>query len=206
MGNQITSRRELLVRIFPACSLCLGVSRFALSSTVVQVEQSLPFEKRVAEKTDMSYVELFSFAYRGLIPILQNLSNQVGKEKFLEMLKKATYEAAFQQAEATAKQTPGLGNDMATLMYFMKNPNAIYQHALTYKILKDTEKEAEVSITECLWAKTFRQLNAGDIGYALICQGDFGSMEAFNRKIKLNRPKVLMQGDDECLFQYRMQA
>jgi len=206
MANQMTSRRELLLRIFPACSLCLGIPRFGLSSTVAQAAQPLSFEKRTAEKTDMSYVELFSFAYEGMIPVFQNLCNQVGKEKFLEMLKKATYESAFRGTEAAMKQESGLGRDMATLTSFMKKPSTLYQHALTYRILKDTEEEAEYSITECLWAKTFRQMNAEDIGYALVCHGDVGSIEAFNPKITFKRPSLLMQGDSECLFQYKLRT
>ena len=206
MANQMTSRRELLLRIFPVCSLCLGIPQFASSSTFAQAAQSLSIDKRAAEKTDMSYVDLFSFSYRGLIPVLKNLCNQVGKEKFLEMLEKATYESAFQGSEASIKQEPDLNRDIGTLMSYMKKPNPIYQHVLTYKILKDTEKEAEMSITECLWAKTFRRLDAGDIGYALVCHSDVGSIQAFNPQITFNRPKLLMKGDSECLFQYRMQA
>ena len=204
MGNKITSRRELLFRIFPACSLCLGIPQFALGGTSAQATQSLSIDKRATEKTDMSYQDLFSFTYSRYIPVFQNLCNQVGKEKFLEMLKKATYESAFRRTEAAMKQEPGLGRDMATLTSFMKKPSTLYQHALTYRILKDTEEEAEYSITECLWAKTFRQMNAEDIGYALACHGDVGSIQAFNPQITFTRPKLLMKGDSECLFQYRM--
>jgi len=204
MGNQITSRRELLFRIFPACSLCLGIPQFALSGTFAQATQSLSIDKRATEKTDMSYQDLFSFTYSRYIPVFQNLCNQVGKEKFLEMLKKATFESAFRRTEAAMNQESGLGRDMATLTSFMKKPSTLYQHALTYRILKNTEEEAEYSITECLWAKTFRQMNAEDIGYALVCHGDVGSIQAFNPQIKFTRPKLLMKGDSECLFQYRM--
>ena len=206
MGNKITSRRELLFRIFPACSLCLGIPQFALGGTSAQATQSLSIDKRATEKTDMSYQDLFSFTYSRYIPVLKNLRNQVGKEKFLEMLEKATYESAFQRSEASMKQEPNLNRDIVTLMSYMKKPSPLYQHALTYKILKDTEKEAEMSITECLWAKTFRELDAGDIGYALVCHGDVGSIQAFNPQITFTRPKLLMKGDSECLFQYRMKA
>jgi len=106
MGNQMTSRRELLFRIFPACSLCLGIPQFALSGTFAQATQSLSIDKRATEKTDMSYLDLFSFSYSKYIPVFKNLRNQVGKEKFLEMLEKATYESAFQGSEASIKQEP----------------------------------------------------------------------------------------------------
>jgi hypothetical protein len=61
-----------------------------------------------------------------------------------------------------------------------------------------------VRITECLWARTFREAKAGDLGYAMICHGDIASTKAYNPKITLNRPKILMNGDDECRFHWVM--
>ena len=206
MANLTASRRELLFRVFPACSLCFGFSSLAFGSVTGQDSQPAPLEKRAAEKTDMSYADLFSFAYGRMIPVFQYLSNQIVKEKFIDMLKQATYEKAFQSMEAMTKNVPERDRDMATFMSVLRNPSAMYQHALTYEILKDTEKEAEVRFTECLWAKTFRQLNAGDIGYALVCHSDIGTVKAYNPKIVFNRPKLLMQGDSECRFLYRLEA
>ena len=40
----------------------------------------------------------------------------------------------------------------------------------------------------------------------MICHGDIAATKAYNPKIKLNRPKVLMNGDDECRFHWIMEA
>ena len=53
-------------------------------------------------------------------------------------------------------------------------------------------------VTECLWAQTFREANAGNIGFASICYGDEAMAAAFDRRLKLIRTKTLMQGDDSC--------
>jgi len=45
-----------------------------------------------------------------------------------------------------------------------------------------------------------RELNATDIGYAVICHGDYAYCQGFNPKIRLIRTKTLMQGDDCCEF------
>jgi len=158
----------------------------------------------VAEKTDMSYEDLFKFSYGYMIPMLKNLSDQIGKDKFIEMLKKAASEAAVKEAEADFKNQPK--RDLAAFIADMKKPGPLYQHALTFEFIKDTEKEAEVRITECLWAKTFRQANAADIGYAAVCNPDVAVLKAYNPKIVLNRPKLLMQGDNECRFRWTMGA
>jgi hypothetical protein len=51
-------------------------------------------------------------------------------------------------------------------------------------------------VTRCLWAQTFREAGAADIGYATMCHPDFSSAPAFNPKIRMSRPKTLMQGND----------
>jgi hypothetical protein len=206
MNQRLTSsRRELLLNVLPACSLCLGCTKLAaIAAAMPQKPQPTPLSKRSAEKADMTYEDIFKFAYGEVIPVLKNLSGQIGKDRFLEMLQKATSEEAVHEVEEAFRKQPK--RDLATLLADLKKPSPLYQHALTFEFVKDTEKEVEVKITECLWAKTFRQANAADIGYSLICHGDVAATKAYNPKIKLTRSKILMKGDDECRFRYVMEA
>jgi L-2-amino-thiazoline-4-carboxylic acid hydrolase len=200
-----SSRRELLLRVLPTCAICLGCPRLAgMAVAMPQKPTTALSGKKYAEKTDMTWEELFKFTYGYAIPMMKNLSNQVGKEKFLEMLKKATSEEAVREVEATYRNQPK--RDLATLLADMKKPDSLFQHTLTYEFVKDTDKEADVRITECLWARTFRQANAGDLGYAMICHGDIAATKAYNPKIKLDRPKILMNGDEECRFHWVVEA
>jgi hypothetical protein len=175
-----------------------------MAAAMPQKPKSVSSGKKYTEKTDMTWEELFKFAYGYAIPTMKNLSEQIGKEKFLEMLKKATSEVAVREVEETYRDQPK--RDLATLLADMKKPGSLYQHTLTFEFVKDTEKEADVRITECLWARTFREAKAGDLGYAMICHGDIASTKAYNPKITLNRPKILMKGDDECRFHWVMEA
>ena len=61
-------------------------------------------------------------------------------------------------------------------------------------------------MTECLFAKTFRENDAHKIGYAAICNTDFACIREFNPEIKLTRNKCLMNEDDCCLFEYTHEA
>ena len=196
------NRRDILLKVLPACSLCLGCSRLGMAAAVSQGAPT-PLSVRAAEKADMTYEEIFKMFYQEMIPQMKSLAAQIGKEKFLEMLMKASSEGAVRGVEAAYRDKP---RDLATWMADMRKPGPLYQHTLTYEILKDTEKEADIRITECLWAKTFRQADAGDIGYAAICHGDVAAVPAFNPKLKLDRPKILMKGDDECRYHLIMEA
>jgi hypothetical protein len=57
-----------------------------------------------------------------------------------------------------------------------------------------------------LWAKAFRDENAGDLGYAMVCYPDYAVAKGLNPKLKLIRTKTLMQGDDSCSLRYVMEG
>ena len=72
--------------------------------------------------------------------------------------------------------------------------------------MEDTKTAFEVKVTECIWAKTFHDLKAPDIGYAMVCHADFAIATAFNPKMKLIRSKTLMQGHDCCNHRWVMET
>jgi len=72
------------------------------------------------------------------------------------------------------------------------------KHVLTLKVVEDTPEAYEVKSTEGLWAQTFREKGAAEIGYALQCHRDYADCQGFNPKMTLTRSKTLMQGDDCC--------
>jgi hypothetical protein len=80
--------------------------------------------------------------------------------------------------------------------------NEVFKKILTFNIVEDTNTAFEIHVTECLSASTFLAREAGDIGHAFICWGDYAWAEGFNPKIKLVRDKTLMQGHDCCNHRY----
>jgi hypothetical protein len=73
-----------------------------------------------------------------------------------------------------------------------------YSNTLTAEVLEDSPKKLSVKITECLWAKSMRELGAEDIGYILNCKHDPEMCQHIHPKLKLKRTKTLMNGDDYC--------
>ena len=153
------------------------------------------------EDAGMTFQEVYDFAYRGSrclgsISLLKSLANELGEDRFIETLKRAASQAVIQAAQSAAKNRPN--TDLATLGSWLRDPDRFTEHVLTYDIVEDTERVFEVRVTECLWAKTFRDGDASDIGYAALCHTDYAASQAFNPKIRLIRTKTLMQGDDCC--------
>jgi hypothetical protein len=75
-----------------------------------------------------------------------------------------------------------------------------------YTQIERTPETMKYSVTRCPYAIDMRKRDAGDIGYALYCAGDYGYCEGLNPKIRFTRSKTLMQGDDCCDHAYELKA
>lgn len=195
------SRRQFFSRVVPACALsCLGAGKIlGFSST-----EREPFVQEAKHKFDspfdrpLTYRQFFGVRYGEFIRLAKALEKEMGQEKLLDFLKEQTQTALLQTGQQQAKRSPD--NSLQTYVQTFKGPN--YDTTLTRKIVEDSDKAFELKITECIWASTFLQAKAGEIGYAAVCFGDYAWAEGFNPKIKLIRDKTLMQGHDCCNHRY----
>ncbi len=198
--NEI-SRRQFFSRVMPACALtCLGTGKalgFSPSGWEILGQEGKhkfdnPYDR------PMTHRQFIAVRYGEFIRLAKALEKEMGQEKFLDFLKEQTRSALLKAGQEQAKRSPD--TSLQTYTKTFKAP--IYDIALTKEIVEDTEKAFELKITECLWAATFLQAKAGEIGYAAVCYGDYAWAEGFNPKIKLVRDKTLMQGHDCCNHRY----
>jgi hypothetical protein len=195
-------RREFITRMLPACSaLCLGggkVLAFAPSGhgSLIQQETHI-FDQEYPRK--LTYKQFFATRYGEYIRLARALEKEFGKEKTIELLKKFTTENMMQYGQMQAQKATD--RNLKTYTAQFNNPNA-YKNTLAKEVVEDSEKAFELKVTECIWAKTFLNAKAGEIGYAAVCWGDYAWAEGFNPKIKLVRDKTLMQGHDYCNHRY----
>ena len=152
----------------------------------------------------MSFKEVFDFSFKQFyIPNMKIIEKEIGKEKLIEILKMASSEVGKQWGQ---NQAQSLGkNDLISLASAVKKVE-LFKHILVYEIIEETTNAFEIKYTECLWANTFREADAPEIGYATTCHSDFALAPAFNPSMKLIRTKTLMQGNDCCNFRFIMEA
>ena len=185
--NSIKRRQFITQSCAVGTSLCLGCSSFF---SFVNVQESLinkPSQDKFSENSGMSYEQVFNFAYRDLIiPQLLAVSLQIGRDKFVGMLKDAT-EEVYSQPEIMKR-------------WFANLPKEFPNSVLTLEVVENKPNLRIFKITKCLWAKTFREAEAADIGYAILCYGDYASAKS-NRE-KLERETTLMQGHEYCLLKW----
>jgi len=126
------------------------------------------------------------------------LQKEIGQEKVLELIKKQTDERLLQQAKNDLKR---LGkSDFKSYISIFRDPRMLA--SLNMEIIQDTDTVFEIKVTDCLAAESFLPHNAGDIGYAAVCWGDYIWASGFNPKIKLIRDKTLMEGHGYCNHKY----
>jgi hypothetical protein len=159
------------------------------------MESETTAKHKFLEKADLSFQEVFEFSFERLVPVLQGLAREFGEENFLQAIKKVTSECAFQAGQDHARQLAK--NDLAAFKA-AGEPGHFGKHAFTVETVEDTPKAVELRVTECLYAKIFREMGAAELGYALICHRDYADCKGFNPKITMIRTKTLMQGDDHC--------
>lgn len=146
--------------------------------------------------SNMTFQEVFDFAFKRMIPILQGAARELGQDQVYEALKNAAAEFVRNAAQETARQLPC--NDFAAWNAWGSEPSYFGDHILTKETVEDTPEACELRVTECLWATTFREMGAEDLGYLLFCNSDYAQCQGFNPRIRLVRTKTLMQGDDCC--------
>ena len=78
----------------------------------MDVETSI--KHKFMEDLNMSFQEVYDFAFKGNIPIFNKLAKELGEEHFLEILKRIAYQNALQASQEYALHLPC--NDFATFI------------------------------------------------------------------------------------------
>ena len=197
----IMPRREFVTRTATVCSLfCIGGgSLFALFRSG-QEDNPSPEKHKFQKDTGMSYDDLGKFVVgRMFVPMFGAVAAKVG----IDVVQKAVLDQVQKRVAARVKSMPK--RELADLTQNFKSQDPFNINTWTKEIIQDTDTVFEMRVSECLWAKAFREANAADLGFKIICSADYVTAETFNPKIKLIRDKTLMQGHDCCNHKYIFQ-
>ena len=211
LSNLASTRREFLQGLFPAGALlCSGCGLLSAAGRVQDSPQNKPAQHKFLEDSGLTMSEAVRFAFQWTyIPVMQELARRIGREKLIGMIREATGVYWGQKARNYAQRLQKRDLD-AFLDWDTFDPpiedaerrKRFLSHALTSQRIESTPRSYEMEITECLWAQTFREANAADLGFATICYQDEAMAAAFDQRLKLTRTKTLMSGDVCCHFRW----
>lgn len=200
------NRRQFLrCTVAGGALICLGCPGLLAVDPAKEKKAAKPPVHKFKEKAEMTYEEIFKLAYaEGMIPIMKQMAEALGRDKLIAMIKDAATRISVKETTEWARKFTK--HDLQAWTAEFRKPSQFWQHVITFQLVEDTPQAVEYKITECIWAKTFRDADAGDIGYAAICYGDIASAPAFNPKMKFTRTKTLMQGQPYCNHRYVLEV
>ena len=156
-------------------------------------------EPKWKAKADLTYEETFNprprTPHRGIVWIARELEKEFGKEKAHQIIVNATKSRPDYK---TTKSTPE--EIMKEWRQALKLTSPTMRHAIVSEFEEVSPLEFKLHVKDCLFARSFKSMDAGDIGYLWNCNVDFQSAERFHPNLRLKRTKTLMQGDDCCDF------
>jgi hypothetical protein len=154
------------------------------------------------EKMELTYEQYFQNSARSAVELAKAFERALGRERTFEILKKATEKSAVESVKNETSKKPVKNFEDFKLLRKQKEKSPLWAHMLTLTHPEETPKKLSYHVTECLWAKTFKEMNATDLGYILCCGSDFAMARAYHPKMRLKRTKTLMQGDSYCNHTY----
>jgi len=151
------------------------------------------------EKIEISYEDFFRTRFNGIVEIFRVLTPLVDRRKALERLKKLWEKKGIETIVRHLKNANPITNFEEFKNVYKDQISTEYmRNCLNFSIIEDTPQKLVLKFTKCLWAKTFLEINAPEIGYAICCYPDFAMAKAFHPNLRLTRTKCLMKGDDYC--------
>ncbi len=196
------NRRKFISKALPVCALACCSSGYMSTLSAQQKEENSQDQKHKFDADwdrILTHREKVAFQYRNLLQFIKVLKKKIGEEELIEHLETYSEEVGHwvgKQQLARAKD-----NNFQTFVSIFRPPN--FENSLTHEIVQDTETIFELKVTECIYVAIFEKADlAGKIGNAAVCNMDYYWPSSFNPKIRMERSKTLMQGDDHCNHQY----
>jgi len=154
-------------------------------------------------KMQLTYEEYFHRRFDRQVQLIQEFERVLGRKKTFEIVGKANEKFAVESLKKEMNEREPIRSfeDYKALVKHDFN-SPFWSHTLAVTFPEETDKKLVFNVTDCLWAKTFKELNATDIGYILCCRPDFAMARAYHPNIRLRRTKTLMQGSSCCNHTY----
>ncbi|MFW9981717.1 MAG: L-2-amino-thiazoline-4-carboxylic acid hydrolase [Candidatus Thorarchaeota archaeon] len=163
-----------------------------------------PKTHKFDEKVDISFIQYIKNSLSGEVELQRELERVLGEDEAHRILKEW---ATKKTSEAIREILENSGIKIQNLRDFKKYMDEMWlseriSKTHTCETFDSKSDDVTYKVTECIWAKAMRELDAADLGLLTMCDIDFVSASIYNPNLKLIREKTLMNGDDYCDFTY----
>ena len=148
------------------------------------------------EERDIPFFLIQKIRMKSVVPIIRAMEETFGKDPVHTVLEQRVVSGIEQARNAVEYQgrEPDFVKAAKGIQFFAAGD------ALKYDILASDRDRLDFDVKNCQYAKVMQELDATDLGYLLICQGDYAA--AYQSGMELTRTQTRMQGADFCDFRY----
>jgi hypothetical protein len=135
-----------------------------------------------------------------LVPLVKALQAELGVERANALVRKslaATYRG-YGEEFWRQKNEKNLGKAIASAFKTYARDDA-----LQYNVIEQSHDAFAFDVTSCKYAEFYKELGEPELGFLLVCTGDFAVADGFDAGVELTLTQTIMQGASHCDFRYR---
>jgi hypothetical protein len=151
----------------------------------------------------VSVIEQAKIQAQVLVPLVKALQSELGEERANALVRRTLGDVYRRYGEEfwRQKNEKNLGKTVASAF-------ATYarEDALDYRVIDQSQDAFAFDVTRCRYAEFYKELGEAELGFLLVCMGDFTTAEGFGSDVKLRRTQTIMQGASHCDFRYKRET
>ena len=155
-----------------------------------------------SKKNELNRIEKRAIEALAIAPVIKAVSQRIGKDEALAILKEVNQQEAFQrgQDQMNSERQNGieeLVDDVATW-----GDGGIWE----MDVIEQTSTTYFFNVSRCPYFEKYRDLGLEEFGVEFSCCRDEPFARGFNPQLKLVRSKTIMEGADCCDFRYYLHS
>jgi hypothetical protein len=150
---------------------------------------------------DISLLEKTRIQAQVLVPVMQALRAELGRDKADAIVRKALRDWSSRLFAEIGKGIEGSpGRKFARMNRALED---VTVKEVTFEVYRRDPEALEFDVTTCRFAEFFRALGEPELGALLVCATDIDIAAAGGDDVSFSREQTLMKGGPSCTFRYK---
>ena len=146
---------------------------------------------------DLPLLDRLKIVSEFIVPLLAEVEAELGTDRAHALFRRGAARHFRRLAREAVRDSDG--DPFQALALF----SAPVRHGLDLQAeVRVRDDGFDMDVTDCAYARFFRELGRPELGFLLACQADF-DLDAELPDLRLERSQTIMQGADSCDFRYR---
>ena len=158
--------------------------------------------KKQLESKELNRIEKRAIEALAIAPVIRALSQRIGRDEALAILREVNQQEAFKRGQSMMKQKEQNGIEELVNEVASWGEGGVWE----MEVLEHTPTTYFFNVIRCPYYERYRELGLEEFGVAFSCCRDEPFARVFNPQLELVRTKTIMEGADHCDFRYYLRA